>query len=308
MDSMTIYAVISLSSLGVIASTVLYIASKKFKVIEDPLIDEVDDLLPGANCGGCGLAGCRNFAEEIVKTKDLSLLYCPVGGNDLVKNIAKLLNLVPEEKEAFIAVVRCSGFLTNAPLKTEYDGAVSCAVSHSLFSGEKGCASGCMGLGDCERVCGFDAITIDKERMLAIVDEEKCTGCNICVLACPRDVIELRPKGKKSRRIYVACNNNEKGGVAKKNCKVACIGCGKCVKECVKFNAIEIKDNLAYIDAELCKNCRKCVGVCPTGAILEIGFPAPKALKGVVSKALKGEASPVLRAGTETLPVQQEGE
>jgi Na+-translocating ferredoxin:NAD+ oxidoreductase RNF subunit RnfB len=187
-------------------------------------------------------------------------------------------------------------------LKTDYNGATNCAISHSLFSGEKGCAYGCLGLGDCERVCAFDAITIDKERSLAVVDEEKCTGCNICVLECPRDIIELRPKGKKDRRIYVACNNNEKGNVAKKNCTAACIGCGKCLNECDKFNAISIVNNLAYIDAGLCKNCKKCVSVCPTGAILALNFPEPKVKKIEKEKIKKEEIEGV---GTETLPTQK---
>ena len=124
-------------------------------------------------------------------------------------------------------------------------------------------------------VCDFDAIHMNEETGLPEVVDDKCTACGACVTACPRDIIELRKKNKKDRKIYVSCVNQEKGAIARKACTVACIGCGKCVKQC-KFEAITLENNLAYIDPVKCRLCRKCVAECPTGAILEIGFPPPK--------------------------------
>ncbi len=275
MNQVLIYSIISISSIGALAAVILYFVAQKFKVFEDPKIDEVADKLPGANCGGCGFAGCRNFAEAIVKAGNMDKLNCPVGGNALIKEISPILGIEAIEREAQIAVVRCNGSKIKAPKKVEYDGAATCTFSHNLFAGESGCPFGCLGLGDCVVSCKFDAIYIDDNTGLPIVSNEKCVACGACVKACPRSIIELRNKGKKDRRIFVSCINQEKGAPAKKNCEVACIGCGKCVKAC-DYEAIILKNNLAYIDYEKCKLCRKCVEECPTGAIIELNFPPRK--------------------------------
>lgn len=275
MNEVIIYAVISLGAIGTVAALILYFVAQRFKVIEDPKIDIVADLLPGANCGGCGFAGCRNFAEGIVKAGSLDGMNCPPGGNDAMKKIAEALGLTVEEKDPVIAVLRCNGTKSNAPKKANYDGTMSCFFAHTLFAGESGCPNGCLGLGDCVVSCQFDAMYMDEESGLPVIIADKCVACGACVKACPRLIIELRPKGKKDRRIYVNCINKEKGGPAKKNCEVACIGCGKCVKACA-FDAITLVNNLAYIDAEKCKLCRKCFPECPTNAILELNFPPRK--------------------------------
>lgn len=275
MNQVLIYSIISISSIGALAAVILYFVAQKFKVFEDPKIDEVADKLPGANCGGCGFAGCRNFAEAIVKAGNMDKLNCPVGGNALIKEISPILGIEAIEREAQIAVVRCNGSKIKAPKKVEYDGAATCTFSHNLFAGESGCPFGCLGLGDCVVSCKFDAIYIDDNTGLPVVSNEKCVACGACVKACPRSIIELRNKGKKDRRIFVSCINQEKGAAAKKNCEVACIGCGKCVKAC-DYEAIILKNNLAYIDYEKCKLCRKCVEECPTGAIIELNFPPRK--------------------------------
>jgi len=277
-NDVVIYAVASLGAIGLIAAVILYFVARKFKVYEDPKIDEVEESLPLANCGGCGFAGCRAYAEASVNQANekgnLEGLNCPVGGNDVMAEVAKILGLEVEEQIQLIAVVRCNGSFTNSPKKVAYEGATSCAFAHSLFGGEGGCPFGCLGLDDCVVVCNFDAIYINPETGLPEVND-KCVACGACVEACPRDIIELRPKGKKDRRIFVSCINKEKGGPAKKNCNVACIGCSKCFKEC-KFDAITMKDNLSYIDPYKCKLCRKCVEVCPTNAIWELNFPPRK--------------------------------
>lgn len=275
MVTVILYAVLALCLIGIFAAVILYFVSNKFKVIEDPRIDEVSDVLPGANCGGCGFAGCRNFAEAIVKAGNMDNLSCPVGGNAVSANVAPILGIEVVEKDPNIAVVRCNGSKTNAPAKAEYDSAQTCAFANALFAGESGCPFGCLGCGDCVSVCQFDAIYMDKDTGLPIVIEDKCVSCGACVKACPRNIIEIRLQGKKSRRIHVNCVNKEKGAIARKNCSVACIGCGKCAKVCA-FEAITITNNLSYIDFEKCKLCRKCVAECPTGAIVELNFPPRK--------------------------------
>jgi len=270
-----LYTVITLSLLGIVLAVILFVVAQKFKVVEDPRIDEVEGVLPGANCGGCGYPGCRGFAEVCVKADSLEGLFCPAGGNDCMKNVASTLGMEAVEKEPQVAVIRCSGSPDRRAQTSEYDGPLSCAMSAALFSGDTDCPYGCLGLGDCVTVCTFDAIYIDEKTKLPVVNEDKCTACGACIKACPKDIIELRNKGKKSRRIYVSCINKDKGPVAKKSCTVACIGCKLCVKECA-FDAITVENFLAYIDYEKCKLCRKCVNVCPTGSILELNFPPRK--------------------------------
>jgi Fe-S-cluster-containing hydrogenase component 2 len=133
-------------------------------------------------------------------------------------------------------------------------------------------------------VCPFDAIHVNPVTLIPEVDEEKCTACNKCVVACPKNIIELRKQGPKSRRIYVSCVNQDKGAPARRACNVACIGCGKCVKAC-PFDAITLVNNLAYIDDDKCRLCRKCVAVCPTGSILELNFPPPRIKEPKAEKA-----------------------
>jgi RnfABCDGE-type electron transport complex B subunit len=288
-NEVILYAVGSLGTLSIVAAIILYFVAQKFKVFEDPRIDDVEEILPSANCGGCGYAGCRAFAEALVKAGDMEGFNCPVGGSDVMVDVGKALGLEAEIAEPQIAVVRCAGTVVNSPAKVKYDGISSCAAAATVFSGEGGCSFGCLGLGDCELSCDFDAIHVNPETMIPEVTSN-CVACNACVIACPKDIIELRNVGKKERRIFVSCVNEEKGAPAKKNCAVACIGCSKCFKVC-PFDAIEMKNNRAYIDYEKCKLCRKCVVVCPTEAIHEINFPLRK-IKTTDDKAAPKKVAP----------------
>lgn len=267
--------ILVVSGLAALLALLLFLVAKKFRVEEDPRIDDVEKMLPGANCGGCGFAGCRGMSEALVKQEDISSLYCPVGGGECMKKIATYLGKAAAEREPMVAVVRCAGSCENRPRVNRFDGAQSCVVASSLYAGETGCSFGCLGLGDCASVCEFGALQINPATGLPEVDEEKCTACGACVKACPKRIIELRKKAPKGRKIYVSCVNKDKGAVARKACKVACIGCGKCAKVC-PFEAITVESNLAYIDFTKCKMCRKCVAECPTGAIVEFGFPPRK--------------------------------
>lgn len=275
MNSVLLYTIIALSSIGIIAAVILYYIAQKFKVYEDPRIHLVEEVLPGANCGGCGFPGCKAFAEALVKTDDFSLLFCPVGGNETMEKVAKILGREAVAKDPQVAVIRCSGSFEYRPKTTIYEGAASCAIAASLYSGDTGCTYGCLGLGDCVKACDFNAMYMDLKTGLPVVIDENCTACGACVKACPKNIIELRKKNKKDRKIFVSCINEDKGGIAKKNCFVACIGCNKCFKVC-PYEAITMNNNLAYIDSEKCKLCRKCVIECPTNSILEINFPPRK--------------------------------
>lgn len=272
---LVLIAVISLGLIGLISAIILFVVSKKFAVYEDPRVARVSEVLPQANCGGCGFPGCSGFASACVKASSLEGKFCPVGGQAVMDKVAGILGLKAVVSEPKIAVVRCNGTCENRPRITEYDGVSSCAVANLTYGGETGCSFGCLGCGDCVSVCLFDAIHMNAETGLPEVDEKKCTACGACEKACPRHIIELRPRGKNGRRVYVQCVNKEKGAVARKECTAACIGCGKCVKAC-PFGAIEMESNLAYIDPVKCRSCRKCELECPQGAIVAKNFPSRK--------------------------------
>jgi Na+-translocating ferredoxin:NAD+ oxidoreductase RNF subunit RnfB len=287
MNSTILITIISLSLLALMSSVILYFIAQKFKIYEDPRIDEVQAVLPAANCGGCGFAGCRNMAEALVKADNFEGLVCPVGGALVMAEAAKILGKVAPVIDPTVAVLLCNGSPEFRPKTSQYNGASDCRITNSLYIGETDCSYGCLGNGDCERACAFDALHMDHVTGLPVITDDKCVSCGACVKACPRHLIELRKKAKKDRKIYVACSNCDKGGPARKACKVACIGCSKCFKVC-EFNAITIKDNLAYIDSKKCTFCRKCVIECPTNAIIELNFPPRKPKVEVEAEIING--------------------
>ncbi len=281
--------ILAMSITGIVLGLVLYYIAEKFKVEEDPRIDEIEEILPNANCGGCGYPGCRQFAEACVQASasgSIEGLYCPVGGNEVMAEVASILGVEAVEQERKVAVVRCSGSPAYRPQTNEYDGPASCALEHALSAGHTECEYGCLGHGDCVEACQFDAMYMDPITNLPVVIEDNCTACGACVEACPRDIIELRPVGKKSRRIYVACVSEAKGGITAKACKVGCIGCGNCVKAC-DFDAIVLENALAYIDPDKCRLCRACAPVCPTESIWELNFPARRSAPDTKPKPRK---------------------
>lgn len=271
MSEVLLYTALVLVSLGFLAAIILFVVSQKFKVEEDPRLEKVVDALPSTNCGGCGYPGCNAFADAAIHAEDLNKLNCPVGGNAVMQEVAEILGVEIEEKDPFIAVVKCAGEIGARIQTNVYDGAPNCTIASDLFSGERGCADGCVGLGECVDACTFDAMYLSEETGLPVVIEDKCTACNACVTACPKDIIELWPKGKKDKRIYIACVNEEKGGTARKECSMACSGCAKCVDEC-KYDAIAVDNNLAKIDHEKCKVCGKCVVACDVRNIVATHF------------------------------------
>ena len=289
-----VLTVMTLSVLGVLLAVVLYFVAQKFKVEEDPRIDEVEKMLPGANCGGCGFAGCRAMSEALVKNDNIDSLYCPVAGGDVMTSIAGFLGKSAAEKAPMVATMLCGGTCQKRPKVNHYDGALSCAVVNTFYIGESGCAFGCIGYGDCVQACKFGAMSLNPETGLVEIDPDKCTACGACVKTCPKGLIELRKKWPKNRAIYVACRSKNRGSVVMKVCKAGCIGCGKCAKAC-PFGAITIDSYLAYINPEKCKLCRKCVNECPTGAIhiknMERLPKEPVAPKAEAPAAVKSETA-----------------
>lgn len=274
MSSTIIWTIAIIALLGLVLAVVLYLVAEKFKVVEDPRIDEIEKVMPGANCGGCGFAGCRAFADAAVKAPNLDNNFCPVGGNDVMKKVAAILGYEVKEKAPMVAVVRCNGTCENRPKTNVYDGYASCKVKAALYAGDTGCSFGCLGCGDCVAACQFGAISMDPQTGLPVVDEEKCAGCGSCAKACPKSVIEIRAKGPRGMKMYVSCVNHDKGPAARKACAAACIGCGICAKTCT-HGAITLENNVAYIDYSKCKLCRECEAMCPTGAIHGVNFPKP---------------------------------
>ena len=274
MTNTIIWTIAIITVLGLVLALVLFLVAKKFKVEEDPRIDEVEKAMPGAICGGGGSAGCRAFAEAAVKADDLEAIFCPVGGNDVMAKVAAILGHEVKVKDPQVAVVRCNGTCEARPRVNDYDGFATCAVKSALYAGDTGCAYGCLGCGDCVSACKFGAMSMDPATGLPVVDEEKCTACGACMKACPKRIIELRPKGVRGMREFVSCVNKDKGPVAKKACANACIGCGLCAKTCT-HEAIVVEANVAWIDPLKCKLCRECEAVCPTGAIHGVNFPKP---------------------------------
>lgn len=231
--------IVTMAALGLLFSAGLAAAYQKLKVEEDPKVGAVAETLPQANCGACGYSGCRAFAEAVV-AGDAPPNGCPVGGSETARQVAEILGVEAGEVVRRVARLHCRGDRDAAKDRGEYVGLTTCYAGH-LVGGNKQCSYGCLGYGDCVRVCLFDALEMGEDG-LPKVDEERCTACGKCVDACPRNLFELHPI---DQNILVFCRSMDRGPSAKKACKNACIGCGICARACP--DAIEIVDNLAVI-------------------------------------------------------------
>ncbi|HIU33816.1 MAG TPA: RnfABCDGE type electron transport complex subunit B [Candidatus Pullichristensenella excrementigallinarum] len=254
-------AALMIGGMGLIFGAVLAIVGRIFAVKEDPRKAEVREVLPGANCGGCGFAGCDAYAQAIAEGK-VEVNRCPVAGEKGAAAIAQIMGVEAGAMEKKVAIVRCRGSLDQCGLRFEYDGPKDCKSAALVAAGDKNCQYSCLGFGDCEAACPFDAIHVTSGR-LAAVDVDKCRGCGVCVAACPRGVLQLRPA---EHPVHSTCSAMEKGKVVRDNCTAGCIGCGKCAKMC-KFGALTLKNNLPEIDLEKCVGCMQCADNCPTGAL-----------------------------------------
>ena len=255
-----------LGGLGLIFGLVLAAASKVFYVETDPRLEQLNACLPGANCGGCGYAGCAGYAEAVLNG-EAPIGKCASGGNECAQDMAAIMGVKAVEVTRKVALVRCSGekrydksgnLVAGAKLKAEYEGFQDCiAASRVGGNGPLSCKFGCLGFGTCVKSCKYDAISVVGG--VAKVNEDRCVGCMACASVCPRNlIVPVEP----DRNVVIACASLAKGAVTTRGCTVGCIGCGLCKKICPK-DAITIERNLAVIDYSKCDNCGLCATVCP---------------------------------------------
>jgi Na+-translocating ferredoxin:NAD+ oxidoreductase RNF subunit RnfB len=268
-----------MAGLGGLLALFLAIASKRLYVYEDPRIGEVEELLPHSNCGACGTAGCRNFAEQVVEGK-IKPASCSVNTPEQNKNIAALLGVALGDVEKRVARLACAGGNHVAKSRASYNGLSSCLAASVAGGGGKSCAWGCLGLGDCADVCDFNAITMDSHG-LPVVDHAKCTACGDCVDICPKNLFSIHGV---SRQLWLACRNESHPDAAEAVCEVACTACGRCVVDAAD-GLIRLESNLAVIDYDKSHGAsRQAIERCPTGAI--VWHEGERVIKGKSAKKI----------------------
>lgn len=263
-----IAAVLSLGGIGLVAAAVLGVAAKKFAVEVDPREAAVLEVLPGANCGACGLPGCSGYAKGVVDGS-IAPNLCTPGGSETVEAIARILGVEAITADPQVAVVLCQGDNKKAKEKYHYLGLEDCNAAQKIAFGPKTCPGGCLGLGSCERACPFGAIEMTDEG-LAVISREKCTGCEKCVAVCPRKVIRMTPLAATT---HVLCNSHDKGALVRKYCQVGCIACNICKKNAPE--AYQINDFLAEVVYEHHAEAVNVLQKCPVKCIRDFstGYP-----------------------------------
>jgi Na+-translocating ferredoxin:NAD+ oxidoreductase RNF subunit RnfB len=271
-------AVGTLGGIAFVLTSLLVVANRKLYVEEDPRIDVVEEMLPHTNCGACGFPGCRPFAEALVSGQALPG-RCTVSDDAGRAAIATYLNVDVGAQEKQVARLACAGGANVARNHARYEGMPSCRAAAQVAGGGKGCFWGCLGLADCEVVCGFDAITMDRNH-LPVVDESLCTACGDCVDVCPKDLFSLHPA---SHRLWVACRSLEAGDQLLDDCEVACTACGRCAMDAPGL--ITMQGNLPVVDYARYRDTTEPIQRCPTGAIVWID-PKSGPVKGPAAKKI----------------------
>ena len=270
-----LWGIVFFTLMGLLFGVALAATARKFHVPADPVIDQVRDNLPAANCGACGFAGCQGYAEAVVEKPSVEASRCIPGGKSVAEIVAKLTGKIAEAVEERVVMLRCSGITAVAKDQAVYDGIKTCNAAVLAYGGPKACKNGCLGLGDCQRICPFDAIHV-KGLGIAEVDFNKCTGCGLCVSVCPKNILELYPR---IRRVELSCVALDKASIVRPTCLVGCTICRKCVSAC-PAGALTWTGKTILIDHEKClsygPSCEEaCVEICPTFVLHRPG-QAPK--------------------------------
>ncbi len=255
-------AIATLGSLTLLLALMLVVANRLLYVYEDPRIDQVEDMLPHANCGACGYPGCRPFAEALV-SGDALPAKCTVSSAEGQERIATFLGVALGTAEKQVARLACAGGTHVARNRARYEGLASCRAASLVSGGGKGCFWGCLGFGDCDIACDFGAITMDAHG-LPVVDVDKCTACGDCVEVCPKDLFSLQPV---SNQLWVACKNQESGDEILEECQVACTACGRCAMD-APGDLVTMVHNLPVVNYRQGGQTRQPIERCPTGAIV----------------------------------------
>jgi Na+-translocating ferredoxin:NAD+ oxidoreductase subunit B len=282
-------AALFMASLGVMLAAVLAYANRRLYVYEDPRVSAVDEYLPHANCGACGKPGCSIFAEAVV-AGEMDPGRCTVNSAEMNQAIADLLGVEVVQHEKYVARLACAGGSHVSYTRARYAGLQTCRAAAVAGGGGKGCAWGCIGLGDCEVECEFNAITMNKFS-LPEVDTARCTACGDCVEVCPKDLFSLQPL---SHKLWIACKNQDQEDEGEAHCDLVCTACGRCVADSPE-GVITLRDNLAVIDyAKNSLASRVAIERCPTGAIVWLDDKHIE--KGVEAKRIvRKEAIPITR-------------
>ena len=281
-----------LGGLGLAFGLILSAASKVFYVETDPRLDQLNECLPGANCGGCGYAGCGGYAEAVLNG-EAAIGLCASGGNDCAQAMGAIMGIKVGDVGRKVALVRCSGYksldaegnVLGAKMKAVYEGFRDCVAASKVGgNGPLACKFGCLGFGNCVKACKYDAIKVVDG--VAKVDPEKCTGCMACSKQCPRELIIPVDYDK---HVVIACASHAKGAVTVRGCSQGCIGCGLCVKIC-PHDAIKVENNLATIDYSICTSCGLCAAVCPK-KLISSPTDTPEEILKIVKEHMKSAKS-----------------
>lgn len=288
--SIALWGVLVFTLLGLFFGIALAAAARRFHVPVNPIVEEVSENLPSANCGACGYGGCAAYAEEVVTNPDVSPTLCAPGGEEIAIEIGQLTGKAVGEIRDEVARLRCYGTNVMAKQQAEYEGINTCVAATLSFGGPKSCKFGCIGLGDCVRVCQFDAMHVGDLGIVEI-DVDKCTGCGVCIPACPKDILLMYPR---KHRVVLSCLTQERGKAVKDSCMVGCIQCQLCIKEC-PADAIDYRDGAIDVNHFTCQHygpsCEEvCVKVCPTD-ILHLPGMIPDPDKKAKAKAAAKEQS-----------------
>jgi len=272
-------------------------ANVRWKVDVPLQLRQLQDALPGVNCGGCGYVGCSEYAEAVFRG-EAPPDKCPVGGESVARRVAEIMGVELAETAPYRAVVHCRADHAARLRRADYRGERTCAAAN-MISGVQGCTYGCLGFGDCERACPFDAIHVVDG--LAVVDYARCTGCGACERACPRHIISMVPF-KADRIAVVACANRDPGKVVRKVCTVGCIGCGLCAKLSDVFN---VTDNIAGVDYDRydpATDFGPVLEKCPRKTIVMVGTPSPEDRAAVADEPVHEPVEAQFRSTVDQAP------